>query len=92
MDSSLSIRRGEAADTDAVLALWRGEGVTPSPTDDREGVRRLLAAPHAALLVAGAGGGVAARSRSTATTRGRWDSGTRSAVPATSGIRPWCAT
>jgi len=58
VDPSVSIRPAESADTDAVLALWRAGDVTPSPTDDREGLRRLLAAPHAALLVAVAGGDV----------------------------------
>jgi ribosomal protein S18 acetylase RimI-like enzyme len=59
MDPAVSIRRAQREDTDAVLALWRAGDVTLSPTDDREGLRRLLAAPHAALLVAVAGGEVA---------------------------------
>jgi ribosomal protein S18 acetylase RimI-like enzyme len=59
VDPSVSIRRAQPEDTDAVLALWRAGDVTPSQTDDREGLRRLLAAPHAALLVAVAGGAVA---------------------------------
>jgi ribosomal protein S18 acetylase RimI-like enzyme len=59
MDPSVSIRRAEAADADAILTLWRAGDVTPSPTDDGEGLRRLFATPHAALLVAVAGGEVA---------------------------------
>jgi GNAT superfamily N-acetyltransferase len=56
---SRAIRRAESADAEAVLALWRGGDVTPSRTDDLEGLRRLLAAPDAALLVAVAGGEIA---------------------------------
>jgi hypothetical protein len=47
MDPAVSIRRADSADADTVLALWRAEDVSPSLTDDREGLRRLLAAPPA---------------------------------------------
>jgi ribosomal protein S18 acetylase RimI-like enzyme len=52
MDPAGSIRRADSSDRATVLALWRADDVTRSPTDDGEALERLLAAPHAALLVA----------------------------------------
>lgn len=56
MTGSVTIRPCRPEDGAAVLLLWQEEGVTPSPTDDLDGVRCLMAAPHARLLVAVADG------------------------------------
>lgn len=56
MTGSVTIRPCRPEEGAAVLSLWQEEGVTPSPTDDLDGVRRLMAAPHARLLVAVADG------------------------------------
>jgi ribosomal protein S18 acetylase RimI-like enzyme len=64
---SVTIRPCRPEEGAAVLSLWQEEGVTPSPTDDLDGVRRLMAAPHARLLVAVADGLVVG------TVIGAWD-------------------
>jgi ribosomal protein S18 acetylase RimI-like enzyme len=46
------IRNGTEADADAVLALWRAAGSPQSPTDNEEGIRRLLLRDPEALLLA----------------------------------------
>lgn len=46
------IRRGTAADVDAVLRLWKEAGSPPSVTDHEAGVRGLLERDPEALLVA----------------------------------------
>ncbi|HZQ99794.1 MAG TPA: GNAT family N-acetyltransferase [Chloroflexota bacterium] len=51
-----TIRRAVAADAGALLVLWRAAEATPSPTDDAAALRRLLAEPAAAVLVAERGG------------------------------------
>jgi ribosomal protein S18 acetylase RimI-like enzyme len=102
MDSSISIRRaallvavaggGVVGTVIAGWDGWRGNiyRLAVHPNHRRRGTGRALAA--AADDVLAALGARASPRWSTATARGRWDSGTRSAVPATSGIRPWCAT
>jgi ribosomal protein S18 acetylase RimI-like enzyme len=51
-----TLRRAAPADAAALLALWRAAEATPSPTDDPDALRRLLAEPAAAVLVAERGG------------------------------------
>ncbi len=51
-----TLRRAAPADAAALLALWRAAEATPSPTDDPAALRRLLAEPAAAVLVAERGG------------------------------------
>jgi len=51
-----SIRDGRAEDAEALLALWRRAGATPSVTDTAEAVRRAVAHPSAWVLLAEADG------------------------------------
>ena len=50
------IRKADERDIDGVLALWSGDDVAPSRTDDAASVVTLLAHPTSELLVADAGG------------------------------------
>jgi ribosomal protein S18 acetylase RimI-like enzyme len=49
------IRNGTEADAGGVLALWRAAGSPRSPTDNEEGIRRLLRRDAEALLLAEGG-------------------------------------
>ena len=46
------IRPGTTGEVEEVLAFWIRAGAHPSPTDTVPDVTRVVAAPHAALLVA----------------------------------------
>jgi ribosomal protein S18 acetylase RimI-like enzyme len=61
------IRQARPHEAEQVLALWRAAGVTPSPTDTRGEVTKLLSEPAAVLLVAEADG------RLVGTVIGGWD-------------------
>jgi ribosomal protein S18 acetylase RimI-like enzyme len=61
------IRPARSEEVEQVLSLWREAGTTPSLTDNREGVGKLLAEPAAVLLVAEADG------RLVGTVIGGWD-------------------
>jgi ribosomal protein S18 acetylase RimI-like enzyme len=61
------IRPARLDEVDAVLTLWREAEATPSPTDDRAEVVKLLGEPAAVLLVAEAEG------RLVGTVIGGWD-------------------
>lgn len=56
--SGWAIRSGTERDIAAVLALWRAAESPRSPTDNEEGVRRLLRQDPEALLLAEGGGEV----------------------------------
>jgi ribosomal protein S18 acetylase RimI-like enzyme len=56
--SSWRIRRGDAADVAAVLALWRLAGGRPSATDHEQALATLLARDPEALVLAEGGGAV----------------------------------
>jgi len=56
MADGATIRPARSDDVEQVLALWRDADATPSPTDNREEVLKLLAEPTAVLLVAEADG------------------------------------
>jgi ribosomal protein S18 acetylase RimI-like enzyme len=57
-DAAPLLRTAAAADLDAVLALWRRAGASPSSTESLDDLRRLLARDPEALLVAEADGDV----------------------------------
>ena len=61
------IRPARSEEVEQVLGLWREAGTTPSVTDTREEVLKLLAEPAAVLLVAEANG------RLVGTVIGGWD-------------------
>jgi ribosomal protein S18 acetylase RimI-like enzyme len=61
------IRPARSEEVEQVLGLWSEAGTTPSVTDNREEVRKLLAEPAAVLLVAEADG------RLVGTVIGGWD-------------------
>ena len=61
------IRPARSEEVEQVLGLWREAETTPSVTDNREEVRKLLAEPAAVLLVAEADG------RLVGTVIGGWD-------------------
>ncbi|HWN90475.1 MAG TPA: GNAT family N-acetyltransferase, partial [Verrucomicrobiae bacterium] len=61
------MRKGRPEDIERVLELWRQAEATPSATDTRESLTRLLAEPTAVLLVAEADG------RVVGTVIGGWD-------------------
>jgi ribosomal protein S18 acetylase RimI-like enzyme len=61
------IRPARSEEVEQVLGLWREAGTTPSITDNREAVQKLLAEPAAVLLVAEADG------RLVGTVIGGWD-------------------
>jgi len=63
----IAIRPARLDEVDQILAVWREAEATPSATDDRDGVRRLLQTPHAMVLVAEADGRIAG------TVIGAWD-------------------
>ena len=67
MSGNAVIRPARRDEVEQILALWRESEATPSPTDNRDEVVKLLASPHAVLLVAEAGGRVAG------TVIGAWD-------------------
>ena len=49
---SITFRRAQAHDADAILELWRSSGASPTPTDDVPHLVRLTGNPTAALLLA----------------------------------------
>jgi ribosomal protein S18 acetylase RimI-like enzyme len=51
-DGGVSVRRGQADDAEAVLALWREAGAEPTRTDDRASLLALLSGHPDALLIA----------------------------------------
>jgi len=67
MAGAVATRKGRPEDIERVLELWRQAEATPSATDTREGLTRLLAEPKAVLLVAEADG------RVVGTVIGGWD-------------------
>ena len=67
MAAAARIRPARPDEVEQVLALWREADTTPSPTDNREEVLKLLAEPAAVLLVAEAEG------RLVGTVIGGWD-------------------
>ncbi len=67
MAEGIPIRPARLDEVDQILAVWREAEATPSATDDRDGVRRLLRTPHAMVLVAEADGRIAG------TVIGAWD-------------------
>ena len=67
MRDDATIRPARSDEVEQVLALWREADATPSPTDNREEVLKLLAEPAAVLLVAEAEG------RLVGTVIGGWD-------------------
>jgi ribosomal protein S18 acetylase RimI-like enzyme len=52
-----TIRYATKDDVDGLLALWRRSGASPSVTETPGDLRRVVDAPHAAVLVAVAGDG-----------------------------------
>jgi ribosomal protein S18 acetylase RimI-like enzyme len=60
--SPLTIRHATKDDVDDLLALWERSGAHPSATDTPHDLRRVVDAPHAAVLVAVAGDGALAGS------------------------------
>ena len=67
MADAAAIRPARPDDVEQVLALWRESEASPSPTDTRDGVLRLLGEAAAVLLVAEADG------RLVGTVIGGWD-------------------
>ena len=67
MAGAVAMRKGRPEDIERVLELWRQAEATPSATDTRESLTRLLAEPTAVLLVAEADG------RVVGTVIGGWD-------------------
>ena len=67
MRDDATIRPARSDEVEQVLALWREADATPSPTDNREEILKLLAEPAAVLLVAEAEG------RLVGTVIGGWD-------------------
>ena len=67
MAEGIPIRPARLDEVDQILAVWREAEATPSATDDRDGVRRLLQTAHAMVLVAEADGRIAG------TVIGAWD-------------------
>ena len=67
MSSDAVVRPARTDEVEQILALWRESEATPSPTDNRDEVVRLLASPHAVLLVAEVDG------RLVGTVIGAWD-------------------
>jgi ribosomal protein S18 acetylase RimI-like enzyme len=47
-----TIRRAEVGDVQAVLALWRLAGASPSPTDDADAVALVIGSSGASVLLA----------------------------------------
>ena len=56
--AGVRIRPAASADLEAVLALWRAAGTTPTPTDDLAALHTLLEHDPQALLVADEAGAV----------------------------------
>jgi len=46
------VRHATSADVDGLLDLWRRAEAAPSPTDTARDLTRMIAAPHAVVLVA----------------------------------------
>ena len=67
MAGAVATRKGRPEDIERVLELWRQAEATPSATDTREGLTRLLTEPTAVLLLAEADG------RVVGTVIGGWD-------------------
>lgn len=67
MAGAAAIRPARPDEAQQVLALWQEADATPSPTDTRDEVMKLLGEPAAVLLVAEAGG------RLVGTVIGGWD-------------------
>lgn len=67
MAEGAPIRPARPDEVDQILALWRDAEATPSATDNREELRKLLLTPHAVVLVALAEGRIAG------TVIGAWD-------------------
>jgi ribosomal protein S18 acetylase RimI-like enzyme len=67
MAAGVPIRPARLDEIDQILAFWREAEATPSATDDRDAVQRLLQTPHAVVLVALAEGRLAG------TVIGAWD-------------------
>jgi ribosomal protein S18 acetylase RimI-like enzyme len=67
MAEPVRIRPARPDEVDQILALWRDADATPSPTDTRDEVIKLLREPAAVLLVAEADGRLAG------TVIGGWD-------------------
>ncbi len=67
MAGAVAMRKGRPEDIERVLELWKESEATPSATDTREGLTRLLAEPKAVLLLAEADG------RVVGTVIGGWD-------------------
>ena len=59
MSGDAVIRPATIDEVEQILAIWRESEATPSLTDSRGEVLKLLGSPHAVLLVAEAGGRVA---------------------------------
>ena len=67
MAEDAPIRLARLDEVDQILDLWREAEATPSATDNRDELRKLLLAPHAVVLVALAEG------RISGTVIGAWD-------------------
>src|SRR6266540_1071211 len=67
MADAATIRPARSDEVEQVLAVWREAEATPSATDNREEILKLLAEPAAVLLVAEAEG------RLVGTVIGGWD-------------------
>ena len=67
MAEGAPIRPARLDEVDQILALWREAEATPSATDNRDELRKLLLTPHAVVLVALAEGRIAG------TVIGAWD-------------------
>ena len=67
MSADAVIRPAQGDEVEQILGLWRESDATPSPTDNRDEVVKLLASPHAVLLIADVG------ERLAGTVIGAWD-------------------
>jgi len=56
MADTAAIRPARSDEVQQVLALWREADATPSPTDARDKLMKLLGEPSAVLLAAEVGG------------------------------------